>query len=245
MNFPFQPPQARQQPIFNLPRVVSGLIAALLAIHFIRSFALDPETDQRVILAFAFFPARISDPAMFAGLAPGGNAAAVSSFLSYALLHADWGHVIINSIWLAAFGAPVAWRFGTGRFLLFSATGAVCGAALFLVTNFGDVTPMIGASAAVSAMMAGASRFALFSGPLIGGGPAVYRRPAQPLATVLRDTRVLAFIGIWFAINLVFGLTGGGIASGAIAWQAHIGGFVAGLLLFPWFDPIPADPGAA
>jgi membrane associated rhomboid family serine protease len=56
----------------------------------------------------------------------------------------------------------------------------------------------------------------------------------------LRDTRVLAFLGVWFGLNLFFGLFagGGGFASGPIAWEAHIGGFIAGLLLFPYFDPV-------
>jgi membrane associated rhomboid family serine protease len=61
--------------------------------------------------------------------------------------------------------------------------------------------------------------------------------PAAPLALVFTDRRTLAFIGIWFAINIISGLTGGLGADIAIAWEAHIGGFLAGLLLFPVFDP--------
>jgi membrane associated rhomboid family serine protease len=64
----------------------------------------------------------------------------------------------------------------------------------------------------------------------------------------LRDRRVLGFLGIWFGVNIIFGV--GSIAIGVdganVAWQAHIGGFLAGLLLFSLFDPIPrADPHAA
>jgi membrane associated rhomboid family serine protease len=57
----------------------------------------------------------------------------------------------------------------------------------------------------------------------------------------LRNGRVLAFLAVWFGFNLLTGL--GAIAIGtqvqSIAWQAHIGGFAAGLLLFSLFDPIP------
>jgi membrane associated rhomboid family serine protease len=54
---------------------------------------------------------------------------------------------------------------------------------------------------------------------------------------------VLTFLAVWFGLNLAFGLFGGGtIASGAIAWEAHIGGFVTGLLLFSFFDPVPSRP---
>ena len=73
------------------------------------------------------------------------------------------------------------------------------------------------------------------------GDEAAYRVPAIPLAGVLRDPRVLAFVVVWFGINILFGLgslplTG---SDQVVAWQAHIGGFLAGLLLFSWFDPAP------
>ena len=64
----------------------------------------------------------------------------------------------------------------------------------------------------------------------------------------LRNPRVLGFLGIWFGVNIIFGI--GSIAIGAdgasVAWQAHIGGFFAGLVLFSLFDPVPrAAPDAA
>ncbi len=241
MNFQYRPP-ARHQPVFNMPGVVTGLIGVLLAVHFIRVFVLSAALDEQVLLALAFIPARVSDPAVLAGLTPGGNGAVVWSFVTYALLHADWGHVILNSIWLAAFGAPVARRFGPRRFLVFSAAGAIGGAILHLLTNFGEMSFLIGASAAVSAQMAGAARFAFFDGGFGGTNASTYR-PAPPLSVLFSTPRVLGFIGIWFAINLVFGFIGStGLADGNIAWQAHIGGFAAGLFLFPLFDPVPRGP---
>jgi len=59
---------------------------------------------------------------------------------------------------------------------------------------------------------------------------------------------VLVFLGVWLAVNFLFGLSTGlmpGVQN-AIAWQAHLGAFAAGLFLFRLFDPIPAqfaDPG--
>ena len=52
---------------------------------------------------------------------------------------------------------------------------------------------------------------------------------------------MLAFLAVWFGLNLLFGLGSLSITGGeqAVAWQAHIGGFVAGLLLFGLFDPVP------
>jgi membrane associated rhomboid family serine protease len=232
----------RRQPIFNLPDVVVFLIAVLVGIHFIRENLLSPDVDFEALLTFAFIPARITGAGQVGGLLPGGQAAAIWSFLTYGLLHADWGHVAINCLWLAAFGSPLARRFGASRFLLFSAAGVVGGAILHLAVHPDDGTPLVGASAAISAHMAGAIRFILASdGPLRGGGgPEAYQRPAQPLSVILRDRRVIMFVGVWFGLNFIFGIigSGSGLAAGAIAWEAHVGGFVTGLLLFPFFDPI-------
>ena len=233
-----------RQPLFNLPGVVVGLLAVLVAIEAARAYVLDPDTDFALVLALAFIPARVTEPAVI-GVLPGGAGAGVWSFLTYAFLHADWSHLLFNGLWLAAFGSPVAWRFGAARFLAFSALGAVAGAALHLAVHPQSMIPMVGASATVSALMAGATRFVFSAGgPLRtfqGAGPEVFRRPAPPLGLALRDSRVAIFLAVWFGLNLVFGLLpdGGGLASGAIAWEAHVGGFLAGLLLFPLFDPVP------
>ena len=103
---------------------------------------------------------------------------------------------------------------------------------------------MIGASAAVSGQMAGALRFVFELGGPLGAirrsDDAAYRVPAQPLADCLRNQQVLVFVGVWFALNLLFGFLSGPVAGQpeTVAWQAHIGGFVAGLALFPLFDPV-------
>jgi membrane associated rhomboid family serine protease len=57
----------------------------------------------------------------------------------------------------------------------------------------------------------------------------------------LRTPRVLGFLGVWFGVNIIFGIGSIGIGTegATVAWQAHIGGFFAGLLLFSLFDPVP------
>jgi membrane associated rhomboid family serine protease len=239
-------PAAGRQRVFNLPPVLVATMAVLFAVHILREYVLGENAATEFLLALAFIPIRVIDAAV---VLPGGTGARIWTFVSYALLHADWTHLIFNMLWLAAFGSAVAWRFGPARFLGFSAVGAAAGAALHLAIHPDGIVPLVGASAAISAHMAGAARFA-FTGPgpfvgLQGAGPAAYRRPAPPLSMVIRDRRVVTFLGVWFITNLLFGLFGsaGGLTSGAIAWEAHIGGFVAGLLFFPIFDPVPRRPG--
>jgi membrane associated rhomboid family serine protease len=230
-----------------MPGVVTGSIVALLGIHLIRVLILSGDADLKLLLTFAFIPERFADPAAYAEVVPGGTWATWWSFLTYAFLHADWAHVGLNCLWLAAFGSPLAWRFGTARFLLYSAVGAIAGAVTHLLTNAGSAAPLIGASAAISAQVAGAARFVFSEGaPLFrfDSPVAAYRRPAQPLGEVVGNSRVLVFIVAWLGANLLFGIPsiGSGIASGAIAWQAHIGGFIAGLAVFPFFDPVGGAP---
>jgi len=63
---------------------------------------------------------------------------------------------------------------------------------------------------------------------------------ALSLSRTLRNRRVLSFLGIWFGVNILFGV--GSIAIGAdgasVAWQAHIGGLPCGVMLFSLFDPV-------
>ena len=168
------------------------------------------------------------------------------TFVTYSLLHANLSHIGFNVLWLLPFGSALARRFGSLRFFVFLAVTAAAGALAHLATHEHALAPMIGASASVSGAMAAAIRFAFVRGSFLsfsrGDGDAAARVPALPLWQALRDRRVLSFLAIWFGVNIIFGL--GSIAVGSdavsVAWQAHIGGFLAGLLLFSLFDPVPS-----
>lgn len=238
----------RREPIFNIPGSLAVIIIVLAAIHVVRVSILTDDQDIELLLRFAFIPARY-DAALFVGNSlPGGTGAEIWSFVTYALLHADLTHLGFNMLWFLPFGASVARRFGALRFVVFLMVSAVGGALLHLATHQGAVVPMIGASAAISGAMAAAMRFVFQRGGPIGfwraAGDEAYRIPAIPLIGVLYDPRVLAFLLVWFGTNILFGL--GTVSIGgedqAVAWQAHIGGFLTGLLLFSLFDPVRARP---
>lgn len=234
---------AAREPVFNLPAVIIASLVVLAAVHILRVYVLTEEQASWLIATFAFFPIRLTGPEIPGFYWPGGAAGDVWTFFSYAFLHADWMHFGVNGLWLAAFGTPLARRFGAVRFLGFSLLGAAAGAAAHLLLYPSGAAPLIGASAAISAQMAASARFAFSAGGRLGGGRVrsdADFRPALSIGEMIRDRRIVAFLGVWFVFNLVFGLlfTPPGVTTSSIAWEAHLGGFIAGLLLFPWFDPV-------
>jgi membrane associated rhomboid family serine protease len=231
--------------MLNVPPVVTLTIAVMALVHAVRAFVLTARGDLEFLLLFSFIPARYSDPTcLVQSGVPEGWGPQIWTFVTYGLIHGDLTHLGVNAVWLLAFGSAVARRFGAARFLAFSAVTAAAGAAAHLATHPGDCWPMVGASAAISGFMAAAIRFVFQAGGplgLLGGNRGEsYAIPAAPLLVILRDPRVIVFLAVWFGINIVFGLGSLSPTSDeqSVAWQAHIGGFVAGLVLFPLFDPV-------
>ncbi|MCB1450958.1 MAG: rhomboid family intramembrane serine protease [Nitratireductor sp.] len=219
------------EPIFNLPAIIIGIAVFMVLVHALREWGLSRESDQWVILVFSFIPARYSGA--FAEFWP---MAKFWSPFTYSVLHGNWMHLLVNLLWLAAFGSPVAARLGTARTLVLAAVTSLGGAAAHWLAFQGEVVPMIGASAVVSGFMGAATRFA-FTGTRIRGKLNVHG-PALSLWASLSNPNIAIFLIVWFGLNYLFGsgmvpLAG---ADMAIAWQAHVGGFLAGLLLFPLVD---------
>ncbi len=259
-----------QERVFNVPGVIVWLVAIMGALHVLRVYLLDVETDLELVSALAFVPARLTAQFDAAGVAAvlreialqGGHAIDFATFffgdglfhvwtlLTYAFLHADWAHIGLNSVWLVAFGAPVARRFGSSRFMALFVATALAGAAAHYAFHAYDCLPIIGASAAVSGAMGAALRFVFQPGAPLGLALALrpddaraYHLRALPLGQALRDRRVLTFIIFWFIMNFGFGVAAQplGLTDSGIAWEAHVGGFLAGLLFFSAFDPKTPD----
>ncbi len=226
------------EPMFNVPRIVVLTAAVMIGVQLIR-MALPDEESVQFLLALAFIPARYSGAA--ADL-PGGYLAAVTSFVTYMFVHSGWVHLSVNLLWMVAFASPVAKRIGDWRFLSFSALCGIAGALTHLAFHFGEMTPVVGASAAISGQMAAAMRFVFGARP--GRETDLAHAPLESLSRTLTDRRILAVLGVWVALNAVFGLGGVSIAGteGDIAWEAHIGGFLFGLLCFGIFDSGSKQP---
>lgn len=259
-------PAARER-IFNVPGVVLGLVAILVIIQALCDL-VSPLAHFKILALFAFVPGRFTfafnpdlvTAALNATAGGDEDASQLAVFflgdgrplwwtpLTYAFLHGGWAHVGTNSLWLVAFGSAVARRFGNGRFLMFCAVCAVAGALTQFLTHMADLQPVVGASAVVSGAMAAVVRFAFQPGAPLGSafsfverGDHTYRLPALPLREIFSNRNAVIFLILWFFANFLSGVFPQtmGMPGASIAWEAHIGGFLAGLLGFRWFDPPP------
>jgi membrane associated rhomboid family serine protease len=260
--------------IFNVPLIVLIAVVVLVGIQGLREF-LTPEQNADLLAQFSFVPGRFTyafDPrrissvyetfadtdemrAEIARFFLGDGKPLWWTTVTYAFLHGSWTHVGFNCLWLVAFGAAVARRFGASRFLIFSLFAALAGALAHFLTHMDDLQPVVGASAVVSAAMAAAVRFVFQPGaPLgetLGFGDRrmdhdhAYRQPALSLRAIFSDRRALTFLVVWLLANFLFGVTPAlpGLGNMTIAWEAHVGGFLLGLLGFRFFDPPAPQPG--
>ncbi len=194
----------------NLPPVILWLIIANAAVQGVREL-LGDATDQNLILQFGLIPA------VYTG--QGGDLlTALAAPFTYQFLHGGWVHLGVNMLSLAAFGAPVERTLGPRRFLVFYLSAGVVAGFIHVAFNAGSVDPVVGASGAISG---------------------VFGAVLMLLRSAGRMTSLLPVAGIWIALNIFFGVFGGtpGAGSEPVAWLAHIGGFVYGLLAIRLFVP--------
>jgi len=230
---PYKEARARE-PMFNLSSVVVAMIALCCGIHLFRFLFLDEDQDLGLILRFAFIPLRYSGGYVI-------DIYAIVSPLTYSLLHGSAIHLAVNMIWLAAFGSPLALRIGTLRFLLFWVVTALGAVALHYVLHSTDASPLVGASGSISGMMGAAARFAFRIDR--GSGTPAFAGRILDIGEVFRSRQVVIFLAVWMVVNIVTGIGVGvpGVAN-PIAWEAHIGGFLAGFFLLRLFDRVPDPP---
>lgn len=197
----------------NLPPALLWLIGINLAVQLVRSLLLSEPTDDTIILMFGLVPAAYT----------GGSSDLISQVaapITYQFLHGGWLHLGINMISLAAFGAPVERMLGVPRFIAFYLSAGVAAGFVQILLFPESTDPVIGASGAVSGVFGAVLMLMRYVGSL---------------------NSLLPVAGIWIALNVFFGLFGGtpGAAGEQVAWAAHIGGFVYGLLVIRLFLPRP------
>ena len=150
--------------MFNAPTIVIVLVAIMVAVHVGRSVAGD-DLEYWLVVAMAFIPGRYGAEG---GELPGAPWAALTSLVTHILVHGDYLHLFVNSAWLLAVGSPLARRLALPSFLVFAIVCGIGGAVMFLLLNPGRMVPMIGASGAISGLMAAVMRL-MFAAPGMTG----------------------------------------------------------------------------
>jgi membrane associated rhomboid family serine protease len=210
------------------PVVTFAIIAACVA-AFIVELALEPRQLDAFMSIFGLVPARYSNPrwAEWAGLP-----ASYWPFLTYMFLHGGWMHLLGNMWFLWLFGDNVEDRLGRPRFLFFYlACGLVAALAQFALYP-GSHAPLVGASGAISGVMG--AYFLLYPGARIMTLIPVF------IFIQLIEVPAFVFLGVWFLLQFFSGtaeMAGSAGNAGGVAFWAHVGGFVAGMLLLRFFIP--------
>jgi membrane associated rhomboid family serine protease len=203
----------------TLTPLITIALIGVCVIFFIGQFSLGDEA-YRVVGGLGMTPA-----ALLKGYRLPIELSLVSAevtVLTSMFLHGGWGHLIGNMLYLWIFGNNVEDAMGHVRFLFFY---LLCGVIAGLIHAFDDPTstlPVVGASGAISGLLG--AYFVLF--------PKARVLVLIPLGFFWTTVRVpaIAAIGVWIAFQVISGLLADTATSG-VAWWAHIGGFVAGMLL--------------
>jgi membrane associated rhomboid family serine protease len=220
----FQENRAAREPFLNAPPAVLWLIALLLATHVAR-ILLPGTLPDDVLERYAFIPARYA-LAWQHGIEPEGLLGLAVPFVSYMLLHGDFTHVGLNSLWLLVFGPIVTRRLGAWRFMLFFVICGIFAALVHLAVYWGSAMAVVGASGGVSGLMGAGMR--ILYGRLHGGPLGLAPVTSRP---------IIAFSAVWMLANVISGVLRIGVSDDLtlIAWVAHLGGYFAGLLLIGVF----------
>jgi hypothetical protein len=209
----------------NYPAVNTALIAAN-GLLFLVQMAQGPQQDA-FIYTYGLVPARYSVPQVAAYFTSFQQALALLSFM---FLHGGFWHLLGNMWSLYIFGDNVEDRLGPFRYLLFYLLCGWASGLFHLFLNWQSPVPTIGASGAIAGVM----------------GAYLLLYPRSKILTLIPiffipyfiEIPAFFFLGLWFLFQFI-GAAGSGPQGGAIAWWAHVGGFVAGILLVKVFERVP------
>ncbi len=202
----------RQVPVVNYMLIAANVLVFLL-------FSLAGTNQEALVYEFALIPAQVTN---------GLNLGDFTDIFTSMFMHAGWGHLLGNMLYLWIFGDNVEDSMGHVKYLLFYLAGGLVASLAHILTNPGSQIPTVGASGAIAAVLG--AYLVLF--------PQSRVLTFIPLGFFMRLTPVPAVfvLGLWFFLQLFSGvLSLGNSDVGGVAFWAHIGGFVAGAVFAKLF----------
>jgi len=208
-------------PTHGPPVIVAGLII-VNALVFLFHYGLPPDRQMQFLYRYALVPALFGS---HRDLAPLLDVNPWLTLITNTFLHGSILHLVVNMWTLWLFGGPLQERLGPGRFLLFYLVCGAVASVAHLVFNLDSRVPALGASGAIAGVLGAytvlypKARISFFT--LIIFIPLIFALPA------------VVFAVLWFALQVIQGTASltGPEGTGGIAWWAHIGGFVTGVVL--------------
>ena len=204
-------------PSRRMPAVTWALIAVNTLVFWYELSLSDPQIE-RLFVTRALVPAHV-----------GESTSTYLSFFTSMFLHGGWMHLIANMWSLYLFGDNVEDRMGHGRYLVFYLLTGLAAGLTHYFTNRGTDIPTVGASGAIAGVM----------------GAYLVLYPRARIVTLLLivfiplfiEVPAILYLGLWFVSQVFSGTTAlaTGMPSDNVAFLAHVGGFVAGIVLLPLF----------
>ncbi len=215
----------------RLPVVVWAIIGLNVAV-FLHQLTLGPNALQAFIYEYGLVPLRYFSGSW--GARVGLERGDVTPFVTNTFLHGGFLHIILNLWTLYIFGPALEDRLGHGRFAVLYLLAGIAASVTHAAFNATSAVPVVGASGAIAGVIAAyAVRF-----------PFAWIRVLVLIVVIplFFDIPALLFAGIWFFMQVLQGTSELMLPAlgGGIAWWAHIGGFIAGLVLLGMLDPSPA-----
>ena len=212
-------------PTRNYP-VVNTTIIGINIVVFVIQFLQGAEIN-RFIYIYGLVPARYSLPQIAEYFTPGQQ---VFSLVSFMFLHGGVWHILGNMWSLYIFGDNVEDHLGPVRYALFYLLCGIASGLSHLILNLNSNIPTIGASGAIAGVM----------------GAYFLLHPRSKILTLIPiffipyfiNIPAFVFLGLWFLLQFISAAGSHGAVSG-IAWWAHIGGFVFGMLFLKLFGILP------
>ena len=210
-------PLKDDNPTYRTPFVTYGLIAICVLVFLIQQISSN-EASHDMVYRFGFIPALLTG----AGELPphlSGFPSLLTSVTSM-FMHGGWFHLLGNMMFLWIFGDNIEDVLGHVRFVVFYFLGGFGAVLLHFLSDTSSIIPMIGASGAISAVL----------GAYIVLFPRAKVLTLVWLGFFLTTVRIPAlwFLGVWFVMQWLNALNS--TSASGVAWWAHVGGFIAGIL---------------